>query len=123
MIRRCKLSLFFLLVTITVAACAVPVTVAPPLAALRDDLDVASLRLAIGQSLNYLQKLPPERVVGEQPRRFTAREIQESLIAFEALLDRWRCRDCFAREIAAPNFVPLVLLERACRVRSDDDEA
>ena len=66
-----------------------------------DDLDVASLRAAIGQSLAYLQKLPPERIVGEQPRPFTAREIEKSLIAFSAVLDRWHCRDCLAREIAA----------------------
>ena len=57
--------------------------------------------MAIGHSLAYLQKLPPERIVGEQPRLFTAREIQESLTAFDALLDRWHCRDCLAREIAA----------------------
>ena len=65
-----------------------------------DDLDVDSLHLAIGQSLFYLQKLPAERIVGEQPRPFTRREIQESLIAFDALLDQWQCRDCLARAIA-----------------------
>ena len=103
MVVRCKLSHWFLwpLMAIVFAGCAVPVTLPLPLATVNDDLDVASLRMAIGQSLAYLQKLPPERVVGEQPRLFTAREIQESLTAFDALLGRWPCRDCLAREIAA----------------------
>jgi peptidoglycan lytic transglycosylase A len=103
MFVRCKLLHWFLrlAMAIALAGCALPVTVPPPLATMSDDLDVASLRLAIGQSLAYLQKLPPDRIVGEQPRPFTAREIQESLIAFNALLDRWHCRDCLARAIAA----------------------
>ena len=103
MIPRCKLPHWFfrLALALTLAGCAVPVTVPVPLATMSDDLDVASLRLAIGRSLSYLQKLPPDRVVGEQPRPFTAREIQESLIAFDGLLDRWPCRDCLARAIAA----------------------
>jgi peptidoglycan lytic transglycosylase A len=103
MFVRCKLLHRFLrlAMAIALAGCALPVTVPPPLATMSDDLDVASLRLAIGQSLAYLQKLPPDRIVGEQPRPFTAREIQESLIAFNALLDRWHCRDCLARAIAA----------------------
>lgn len=103
MVRRCKLLYWFLrlAMVIALAGCAVPVAVPPPLATLTDDLDVASLRVAIGHSLAYLQKLPPERIVGEQPRRFTAREIQDSLTALGALLDRWHCRHCLAREIAA----------------------
>ena len=103
MVLRCKLSHWFLrlAVAIALAGCAIPVTLPQPLAAMNDDLDVASLRLAISNSLSYLQKLPSERIVGEQPRPFTAREIQESLIAFNALLDRWHCRDCLARAIAA----------------------
>jgi len=103
MVVRCKLSHCFvwLAMAITVAGCALPITVPPLLATMNDDLDVASLRLAIGHSLSYLQKLPPEQIVGEQPRRFTAHEIQESLIAFDALLDRWHCRDGLARAIAA----------------------
>lgn len=99
MSRRCKLLL--LLLAVAVAGCALPGRVAPPLAALPDDVDVASLRSAIGYSLSYLRKLPPERVVGEQPRPFTAGELIESLTGFDALLDGWSCRQCFARQFAA----------------------
>jgi len=102
MIRRCKLLRLLLLVTMAIAAagCAVRRPL-PPLTALPDDLDVASLRGAIGHSLSYLRKLPPERVVGAQPRPFTAREVLDSLAAFDAMLDQWPCRDCLARDIAA----------------------
>ena len=71
----------------------------PPLSS--DDLDPQSLRTAIGQSLAYLQKLPPGRVIGEEPRRITAKEVGDSLAAFEKLLDLWDCRECFAREVHA----------------------
>ena len=102
MIPRCKLphQFLWLALALTLAGCAVPITIPVPLATMSDDLDVDSLHLAIGQSLFYLQKLPAERIVGEQPRPFTTREIQESLIAFDALLDQWQCRDCLARAIA-----------------------
>ncbi|MGZ9262651.1 MAG: murein transglycosylase A [Candidatus Binatia bacterium] len=103
MFLRCKLSQLFLCVAIVmaiaVAGCALPVAVPAP--ALSDDLDVASLRLAIGHGIGYLEKLPPERIVGEQPRPFTAGELLDSLIAFDRLLDQWHCRDCLARAIAA----------------------
>jgi len=69
----------------------------PP--AIDDDLDVASLRAAIRFSIDYLQKLPPERIVGEQPRQFTAKEILASLKIFEQLLGDWQCPECFAREV------------------------
>lgn len=68
---------------------------------LMDDLDPDSLRQAARHSLKYLERLPPDRVVGERPRRFTAREVAESLLAFEKLLDHWRCRECWMREINA----------------------
>ena len=68
---------------------------------LSDDLDPESLRTAIRQSLVYLQKLPPDRVIGEQPRRFTVRDASDSLAAFENLLDLWDCWECFAREVHA----------------------
>ena len=57
--------------------------------ALHDDLDVESLRLAIAQSLSYLKKLPPERVIGQAPRPLTAREVADSLASFFNLLDLW----------------------------------
>ncbi|TMA87754.1 MAG: hypothetical protein E6J74_29120, partial [Deltaproteobacteria bacterium] len=67
-----------------------------------DDLDPASLRIAIRRSIAFLQKLPPDRVVGEHPRRLTAKEILDSLIVFEKVLfDHWRCANCFTREINA----------------------
>jgi membrane-bound lytic murein transglycosylase A len=74
---------------------------APVATAIMDDLDAESLRAAIRESLVYLQQVPPDHVVGEQPRRFTAQEITESLSAFEKLLDHWHCAECLAREVAA----------------------
>ena len=68
---------------------------------LTDDLDGESLRTALRRSVSYLEKLPPERIVGEQPRQFTAREVLESLLAFEQLLDRRDCRDCWKRDFRA----------------------
>jgi membrane-bound lytic murein transglycosylase A len=68
---------------------------------LSDDLDPQSLREALRHSLVYLQKLPPDRVVGEEPRRFTVKQVSDSLVAFEKLLELWSCRECFAREIEA----------------------
>ena len=71
-----------------------------------DDLDLQSLRQAIRHSLFYLQKLPADRVVGEVPRRFTAKEVSDSLTVFERLLELWNC-ECFAREIEARfDFLP-----------------
>ena len=99
MFLRCNLSQFFLTLTVAVvvAGCAVPIT-AP---ALSDDLDIGSLRLAIVHSLAYLNKLPPDRVVGVQPRSVTARELLDSLIAFDGLLAHRQCRACLARAITA----------------------
>ena len=64
-----------------------------------DDLDRESLRTAIRRSISYLERLPADRVVGEQPRRFTAGEILNSLLAFERLLERWECAECLSKEI------------------------
>jgi len=71
----------------------------PPV--ISDDLDPESLRAAIRQSSAYLRKLPPDRVVGEQPRRLTAKDVLDSLRAFENVLDHWHCAQCLAREIEA----------------------
>jgi membrane-bound lytic murein transglycosylase A len=68
---------------------------------LADDLDAQSLRRALHHSLAYLQKLPADRVVGVEPRRFTAGEVHDSLLAFDKLLDLWSCRECFARAVKA----------------------
>jgi membrane-bound lytic murein transglycosylase A len=75
---------------------------APPVSTLiSDDLDAESLRAAIGQSLVYLRKLAPERIVGEQPRPLTAAEIENSIAAFERILDSGSCAACLARELDA----------------------
>jgi len=66
--------------------------------ALTDDLDQESLRTALRRSVSYLEKLPPERIVGEQPRRFTAGEVLDSLLAFQKSLDSWDCRECWMRD-------------------------
>jgi len=99
MIRRCKLSqlVFCVAMAVALAGCAIPITVRH--ATLNDDLNLAALRVAIGHSLAYLQKLPPERVVGVQPRLFTASELADSLLAFGALLDQQPRRHLLAREL------------------------
>lgn len=63
-----------------------------------DDLDRASLRLAIDRSRSYLRKVPPDRIVGEQPRQVSAGQVLESLAALDRLLDRWSCWQCFVEE-------------------------
>lgn len=71
----------------------------PPfnLESFRDDLDAESLRKAITQSRAYLSKLPPERVISEQPGRWTAGQALAALAALEPLLERWDCAPCVAR--------------------------
>ena len=71
--------------------------VAPSLA---DDLDRESLRVAIERSVSYLKRLAPETVVGEQPQRFSARQVLDVLQAFQPLLNRWNCHTCWMREFA-----------------------
>jgi membrane-bound lytic murein transglycosylase A len=97
LLRGCSL-----LVLVFVLGC-LPVKTAswgqsPP--TISDDLDPESLRTAIRRSLTFLQKLPADRVVGEQPRRLTAQDILDSLFVFEqVMLDHWHCAHCLAREI------------------------
>lgn len=80
------------------SACSVRIQPAPaPVPRLADDLDRDSLRGAIRRSLEYLDRLPPDRIVGEQPRPFTARQVSDTLSAFEKLLDVWDCVDCWTR--------------------------
>ncbi len=54
---------------------------------LRDDLDRESMRRAVHNSLKYLEAIPSDQTVGEWPRKFTAKEVKESLNAFMGLLD------------------------------------
>ena len=74
---------------------------------LSDDLDRESLRIAVHRSISYLEKLPPDRIVGEQPRPFTAKEVLNGLREFEGLLPQWDCRACWLEEFNARfEFVP-----------------
>jgi membrane-bound lytic murein transglycosylase A len=57
----------------------------PP--AIVDDMDPGSLRVALRRSLEFLRRVPAERVLGEWPRGITAGEIQESLVLFLNGLD------------------------------------
>jgi len=65
---------------------------------LTDDLDRESLHTALRRSVSYLEKLPPDRIIGEQPRRFTAREVLDALLAFEKSLDNSDCPECWIRD-------------------------
>jgi membrane-bound lytic murein transglycosylase A len=90
-----------LCVLLVCAGCAVTRPLEPTAAVLADDLDRESLRNAIHRSIAYLEKLPPERIVGVEPRRFTARQVLDSLKTFDKLLDDWDCRECRAQDFAA----------------------
>jgi membrane-bound lytic murein transglycosylase A len=107
MFSHCKLLTFVILALAALAftGCAPSLSGGPAKGGLPltigDDLDPESLGAAIRQSLAYLRRLPPDRVVGEQPRPLTAKEVGDSLSAFTKLLDSWRCMECLAREINA----------------------
>jgi len=73
----------------------------PAVPPISDDLDRESLRHAIRQSILYLAKLPPDRIIGEQPRRMTSGEVLNSLREFERLLERQNCNECWLKEIQA----------------------
>jgi membrane-bound lytic murein transglycosylase A len=75
-------------------------TVASP-PPITDDLDRESLRLAIHHSVSYLRKLPPDQIVGEQPRQISAGEALDGLAALDRLLDRWSCWACFVKDFEA----------------------
>jgi membrane-bound lytic murein transglycosylase A len=97
----------FTFLAVLVLAVFVPVftalaqSLAPIAPAVTDDLDQESLRTAIRHSIAYLEKLPANHVVGEQPRRFTAGEILNSLLVFERLLQQWNCPECWRNEFFA----------------------
>lgn len=97
MLLRLLLSLFLLLAVPAELAVAQAVEGQPVL--LADDLDPQSLRRALQLSLDYLKRLPEDRVVGEYPRSFTAWEIRESLQAFENLMIFWDRPERLAQEI------------------------
>ena len=89
---------FLLLLPVSVIRSESPTATTPTLA---DDLDRESLRIALQRSISYLSKLPPATVVGEQPRRFTAKQALDALRAFEPLLNRWDCHACWIKEFIA----------------------
>jgi len=89
---------FLLLLPVSVIRGESPTAATPTLA---DDLDRESLRIALQRSISHLSKLPPETVVGEQPRRLTARQVLDALRAFEPLLNRWDCHACWIKEFIA----------------------
>jgi membrane-bound lytic murein transglycosylase A len=107
MLSRFKRTVYYfaIVAALNLAGCATwrtPISLKSEVAPLlSDDLDLQSLHTAIRQSFAYLQKLPPDRVIGEEPRRFTAKEVGDSLAAFEKLLDLWDCQECLAREVHA----------------------
>jgi membrane-bound lytic murein transglycosylase A len=84
---------------LTSLACTIGRAPVSPLPALTDDLDRESLHTALRRSISYLEKLSPDRIVGEHPRLFTAGEVLESLLAFEKSLDNWDCRECWTRDL------------------------
>ena len=76
---------------------------------LSDDLDRESLRRAVNQSLRYLSGLPPDRVIGERPRRLTVLEVRDSLRTFGKILERRDCPGCWIEEVRRRfQFVPAV---------------
>ncbi|HXV78640.1 MAG TPA: MltA domain-containing protein, partial [Candidatus Binatia bacterium] len=85
----------------TLVSCANDRLLVSPVPVISDDLDRESLRVAIRRSIGYLEKLPSEHIVGEQPRRFTAAEVLNSLVAFEKLLDHRQCRECWQEDFSA----------------------
>src|SRR5215467_8750029 len=97
---RLQMLVAILYSALILAACTTgraPVSTMPML---NDDLDGESLHMALRRSVSYLEKLPPDRIVGEQPRLFTAGEVLDSLLAFEKSLDNWDCRECWMRDFS-----------------------
>ncbi len=54
---------------------------------LRDDRELASLRVALKQSLRFLDGVPKERVLGEWPQKVTAEDVRTLLTEFLSLLE------------------------------------
>jgi len=85
-------------------------TVGVDLHLMQDDLDRESIRRAIHQSLKFLANVPEDREVGEWPRKFTAEEVKESLVAFMNLIDR----------VDGPESLPEAIRSNFDLVESDD---
>jgi membrane-bound lytic murein transglycosylase A len=80
--------LFFFLLGFFVGAAGSETAESGP-ASILDDMDRESLRVSIRRSLDYLARVPRDRMVGKHPRKITAAEVQESLHAFNNLLGLW----------------------------------
>ena len=81
---------FLMFVATVVSGCAasvgsISVKLKPAPSVLSDDLDSESLREAIRHSLVYLQRFRRIASLAKQPRRFTVRDVSDSLVAFEKL--------------------------------------
>jgi membrane-bound lytic murein transglycosylase A len=61
--------------------------ISPPV--IQDDLDPESLRAAVRRSLEFLAKVPGDRVLAERPRRVTAQDVKESLLSFLEVTEHW----------------------------------
>jgi membrane-bound lytic murein transglycosylase A len=94
---RLLLLAIILPVAFALAGCTIGQPPSPLTSGFTDDLDLESLRTAIRYSLSYLEKLPPDRIVGEQPRPVTAADVMDTLGAFGKLLERSDCRECWLR--------------------------
>ena len=100
-VRKPFFALFVLLSCLMLGGQVVDGQIVAPTLPITDDLDRESLRLAIERSRSYLRKLRADRIVGEQPRQVSARQVLDSLAALDRLLDRWSCWECFVKEFEA----------------------
>ncbi len=55
-----------------------------------DDLDARSLRTAVVESLRFLDRVPPGRLLSQWPRRTTAADVRATLTEFLEILDEPR---------------------------------
>ena len=100
MIRSAKIILFLLMMTVFVSGCArrifyVPQAPPPeraleqaniPSQELEDDLDYASLILAIDRSLEYYDKVGRDQVYNVAGRQLNAKKMQQTLLVFRGIV-------------------------------------
>ncbi|MDH3598755.1 MAG: MltA domain-containing protein, partial [Candidatus Tectomicrobia bacterium] len=71
----------------------------PPQVDLIDDFDRTSLQLALQQSLSYLRRLPPDRIVPLAGRQLTVLALQDTLETFAQVLDQTPTFDALHRAL------------------------
>ncbi len=80
-----------LLLTLLISSCSAGDNhlskISPPV--IQDDLDRESLRAAVRRSLDFLAKVPGDRMLAERPRRVTAQEVKETLLSFLEVTELW----------------------------------